>query len=94
MGSVRQKKKKMEAASCRWCSGEEVSGQKALPARLVFFFFFLSLANQHETAAEPSRADACVPAGHGVDSDKTMCWTHLHNFLDCCCLQSSGCKTV
>lgn len=89
-----KKKKKWRRQAADGAPVRKWAGKKRCPPDSFFFFFFLSLANQHETAAEPSRADACVPAGHGVDSDKTMCWTHLHNFLDCCCLQSSGCKTV
>lgn len=42
----------------------------------------------------PQPSWACVLDGHRVDSDKTMCWKHLHNFLDFCFLQSSGCNTV
>ena len=91
----KKKKKKNGGGELQMVLQWESERVKSAARQTCFFSFFsFFLANQHETAAEPSHADACVPTGHGVDSDKTMCWTHLHNFLDYCCLQSSGYKTV
>lgn len=41
-----------------------------------------------------STQSVCVLTGHRADGDETMCWKHLHYFLDFCCLQSSGLNTV
>lgn len=41
-----------------------------------------------------STQSVCVLTGHRADGDETMCWKHLHYFLDFCCLQSSGLNTL